>query len=63
MERVTIDAVEMELRHNMDYIAMLEMIGEGGPIFSEYDEKEELKKNQRTGPKSYDEDELPYDYQ
>lgn len=62
MERVKVDPVEMELRHDLDYIAILEMIDEGGPVFSEY-EKDELKQKKRPEPKGYDEDELPFDYQ
>ncbi|WP_432362290.1 hypothetical protein [Sporosarcina sp. UB5] len=32
MERVFIDPYEMELRKDLDYIASLEMIGEGSPV-------------------------------
>jgi len=46
MERLPIDPEEMARRHDEDYIASLNMVGEGAPIFDarakEQDKVEEL---------------------
>ena len=59
MEHLPIDPVEMELRQNKDFIAILKMIGEGGPIYVQPEEMEKKRKEQE----GFDEDELPFDYQ
>ncbi|MCG7343342.1 hypothetical protein MHZ92_04315 [Sporosarcina sp. ACRSL] len=57
MERAFIDPNEMELRQDPDYMASLEMIGEGSPVhYPEYTKK--LK--EATG---FDPKELPQTYQ
>ena len=45
MERLSVESSEMELRHNMDFIAKLKMIGEGGPI---YDQSGMLRKGEKS---------------
>ncbi|MGG0668534.1 hypothetical protein [Sporosarcina koreensis] len=58
MERVFIDPYEMELRQDPDYIASLEMIGEGSPVHYPQYTKKELKETA-----GYDPNELPQAYQ
>ncbi len=59
MERQHIHPDEMNLRSDMDYIAMLHMIGEGAPDFSRF-----LDHQQTPIPKmEFDQHELPRDYQ
>ena len=59
MERQPVHPDEMNLRSDMDHIAMLHMIGEGAPDFSKRIEH-------RPTPslsEGFDEHELPKDYQ
>ncbi|WOV84149.1 hypothetical protein PGH26_14975 [Sporosarcina jeotgali] len=59
MERQNIHPDEMSLRSNMDYIAMLHMIGEGAPDLSRFlDHSPE-----HPSEMGFDEHELPRDYQ
>ncbi|MGN7409554.1 MULTISPECIES: hypothetical protein [unclassified Sporosarcina] len=59
MERQNIHPDEMNLRGDMDYIAMLQMIGEGAPDFSRFlDHRPES-----PSEIGFDEHELPRDYQ
>lgn len=60
MERLSIESSEMALRRNKDFIAKLEMIGEGGPI---YDQPEMLEKKREESSVFDDEVKLPRDYQ
>lgn len=53
MERKVLDPREVELRLDEDFNAMLNMIGEGAPVFS-FSEKEKLfkeKKNEEQAAK------------
>jgi len=60
MERLPIESSEMELRSNKDFIAKLKMIGEGGPIYEQY----EMLDKKREESDSFEEAEkLPRDYQ
>jgi len=60
MERLPIESSEMELRSNKDFIAKLKMIGEGGPIYEQY----EILDKKREESDSFEEAEkLPRDYQ
>ena len=61
MEHLPINSAEMELRKNKDFMAILKMIGEGGPIYDAVDEirAEHLRKEQE----GYDESDLPKYYQ
>lgn len=59
VERQPIHPDEMNLRSDMDHLAMLHMIGEGAPDFSK-----QLKHRQAPPPsEGFDEHELPKDYQ
>ncbi|MBD7907568.1 hypothetical protein [Sporosarcina gallistercoris] len=59
MDRQNIHPDEMNLRNDMDHIAMLHMIGEGAPDFSRFlDHRPEPPSEQ-----GFDEHELPRDYQ
>jgi hypothetical protein len=60
MERLSIESSEMELRHNEDFMARLDMIGEGGPI---YDQPEMLEKRREDSRVFEDAEKLPRDYQ
>ena len=60
MERLSIESSEMELRHNEDFMAKLNMIGEGGPI---YNQPEMLGKRQEESHVFEDIEKLPRDYQ
>lgn len=46
MERQVLDPREVELRRDEDFNAILNMIGEGAPVFS-FDEKVEILKEKR----------------
>ncbi|WP_432353449.1 hypothetical protein [Sporosarcina sp. A2] len=59
MERQNIHPDEMNLRSDMDHIAMLHMIGEGAPDFSQFFNPQENP----IQSKGFDEQELPRDYQ
>jgi hypothetical protein len=60
MERLSIESSEMELRHNEDFMAKLNMIGEGGPI---YDQPEMLDKRREESHVFEGAEKLPRDYQ
>ncbi|MFJ7935220.1 hypothetical protein [Sporosarcina sp. NPDC096371] len=62
MERLPIDPAELELRKNQDFIASQKMIGEGGPIYEQFEEDEPVikKLRERNG---FSGEELPRDYQ
>ncbi|NYF25736.1 hypothetical protein [Sporosarcina sp. JAI121] len=60
MERLSIESSEMELRNNKDFIAKLKMIGEGGPIYEQY---EEYKKKWEDSRVFDDEENMPGEYQ
>ena len=60
MERLPIESSEMELRRNKDFIAKLKMIGEGGPIYDQY---EMLEKRREESDVFEDGEKLPRDYQ
>ena len=60
MERLPIESSEMELRSNEDFIAKLKMIGEGGPIYEQY---EMLEKSREKSGSFEDAEKLPRDYQ
>jgi hypothetical protein len=60
MERLPIESSEMELRRNKDFIAKLKMIGEGGPIYEQY---EILEKKREESHVFEDVEKLPRDYQ
>lgn len=59
MEHLPIDPVEMELRQNKDFMAILKMIGEGSPVYEELGGIGGIRKEFE----GYDESELPRDYQ
>lgn len=61
MEHLPIDPAEMELRKNKDFMAILKMIGEGGPVYNDVDHMraEHLRKE----VEGYEESELPKFYQ
>lgn len=60
MERLPVESSEMELRRDKDFIAKLKMIGEGGPIYEQY---EVLEKKREESDVFEDVDQLPRDYQ
>lgn len=60
MERLPIESSEMKLRTNKDFIAKLKMIGEGGPIYEQY---EMLEKRREKSDSFDDRKKLPRDYQ
>jgi hypothetical protein len=60
MERLPIESSEMELRRDKDFIAKLKMIGEGGPIYEQY---EMLEKKREESDVFEDIEKLPRDYQ
>ncbi len=59
MERLSIESSEMELRHNEDFMAKLNMIGEGGPI---YDQPEMFEKRREESRVFENAEKLPRDY-
>lgn len=58
MDRLPIDPEEMAHRLDRDFIASLNMIGEGAPIFAAYskfedEEEEEVKAEKQELPETY----------
>ena len=57
MNRLPIDPEEMANRVDADFIASLNMLGEGAPIFASYskfeDEEEEVKAEKQDLPETY----------
>ncbi|WP_318616187.1 hypothetical protein [Sporosarcina sp. YIM B06819] len=62
MERLPIDPVEVELRHNRDFIDSMRMIAEGAPIYERFEEDEPVEKKWRERG-DFGAEELPRDYQ
>ncbi|QTD39890.1 hypothetical protein [Sporosarcina sp. Te-1] len=60
MERMPVDPAEMERRRDLDYIASLDMIGEGAPVHYPSDEASVDRRKEAVG---FDESELPPAYQ
>ena len=60
MEHMPVDPTEMERRRDLDYIASLEMVGEGAPDYEVGDNRFAKRRNEEAG---YDERELPPAYQ
>ncbi|MBB4827076.1 hypothetical protein HNO89_004367 [Sporosarcina luteola] len=61
MERMPVDPVEMERRRDLDYIASLDMIGEGAPVHYRGDDEASLKRRKKQF--GCNESELPPTYQ
>lgn len=56
MNRLPIDPEEMASRVDEDFIASLNMLGEGAPIFTSYsifEEEEEVKAEKQELPETY----------
>ena len=56
MNRLPIDPEEMASRVDEDFIASLNMLGEGAPIFASYsifEEEEEVKAEKQELPETY----------
>lgn len=60
MGQKPVDPTEMERRRDLDYIASLDMIGEGAPVHYASDESGNKRRTEAAG---YDESELPPAYQ
>ncbi len=60
MERLSIESSEMELKHNEDFMARLNMIGEGGPIYEQPEVPEKKREDSRVFE---DAEKIPRDYQ
>lgn len=62
MEHFSIDPIELELRKNQDFIASQKMIGEGSPVYGQFEENEpDVKKQQEQS--GFHVEQLPRDYQ
>ena len=53
MNRLPIDEEEMARRQDEDLIALLKMIGEGGPIFNPFEKADEEHVGEKNLPETY----------